>query len=208
MAEWLHDGVVTGSDPNVALGKDDRILDVGRHSTGWKALGLDLTKNAKSRSSLTRHVALPDHGVGLDSQSCSCFIGGWPVGLSSPTPWDENLKVKGVRSQTQTQSERGETDSEEFDSGMDWTNGEEQDFVGKRLHQIKQDDNSVIIPVMRYEDNCGGLEEDIQETVVDSVKIYGDEWRMSYKGVGRVDGELGKATSQLDQLVYEFIQLV
>ncbi|KAF3584410.1 hypothetical protein F2Q69_00028025 [Brassica cretica] len=29
-----------------------------------------------------------------------------------------------------------------------------------------------------------------------------------YKGVGRVDGELGKATSQLDQLVYEFIQLV
>ncbi|KAF3530678.1 hypothetical protein DY000_02042276 [Brassica cretica] len=32
-----------------------------------------------------------------------------------------------------------------------------------------------------------------------------DSW---YKGVGRVDGELGKATSQLDQLVYEFIQLV
>ncbi|KAF3610846.1 hypothetical protein DY000_02051677 [Brassica cretica] len=31
---------------------------------------------------------------------------------------------------------------------------------------------------------------------------------MGYKGVGRVDGELGKATSQLDQLVYEFIQLV
>ncbi|KAF2580563.1 hypothetical protein F2Q68_00005532 [Brassica cretica] len=48
---------------------------------------------------------------------------------------DENLKVKGVRGQTQTQSERGETDSEELDSGMDWTNGEEQDFVGKRLHQ-------------------------------------------------------------------------
>ena len=36
-------------------------------------------------SSLARHVALPDHGVGLDGQSCSCLIVGWPVGLSSPT---------------------------------------------------------------------------------------------------------------------------
>ncbi|KAF2579009.1 hypothetical protein F2Q68_00004513 [Brassica cretica] len=35
-------------------------------------------------SSLTRHVALPDHGVGLDGQSCSCLIVGWPVDLSSP----------------------------------------------------------------------------------------------------------------------------
>ncbi|KAF3505028.1 hypothetical protein F2Q69_00042486 [Brassica cretica] len=36
-------------------------------------------------SSLARHVALPDHGVGLDGHSCSCLIVGWPVGLSSPT---------------------------------------------------------------------------------------------------------------------------
>ncbi|KAF3495253.1 hypothetical protein DY000_02052792 [Brassica cretica] len=36
-------------------------------------------------SSLARHVALPDHGVGLDGQSCSCLIVGWLVGLSSPT---------------------------------------------------------------------------------------------------------------------------
>ena len=36
-------------------------------------------------SSLTRHVALPDHGVRLDGQSCSCLIVGWPVSLSSPT---------------------------------------------------------------------------------------------------------------------------
>ncbi|KAF2535012.1 hypothetical protein F2Q68_00021861 [Brassica cretica] len=36
-------------------------------------------------SSLARHVALPDHGVGLDCQSCSCLIVGWPIGLSSPT---------------------------------------------------------------------------------------------------------------------------
>ena len=35
--------------------------------------------------SLARHIALPDHGVGLDGQSCSCLIVGWPVGLSSPT---------------------------------------------------------------------------------------------------------------------------
>ncbi|KAF3582292.1 hypothetical protein DY000_02031157 [Brassica cretica] len=36
-------------------------------------------------SSLACHVALPNHGVGLDGQSCSCLIVGWLVGLSSPT---------------------------------------------------------------------------------------------------------------------------
>ncbi|KAF3587392.1 hypothetical protein F2Q69_00029052 [Brassica cretica] len=36
-------------------------------------------------SSLACHVALPDHGVGLDGQSCLCLIVGLPVGLSSPT---------------------------------------------------------------------------------------------------------------------------
>ena len=35
--------------------------------------------------SLARHVALPDNAVGLDGQSCSCLIVGWPIGLSSPT---------------------------------------------------------------------------------------------------------------------------
>ena len=35
--------------------------------------------------SLACHVALLNHGVGLDGQSCSCLIVGWPVGLSSPT---------------------------------------------------------------------------------------------------------------------------
>lgn len=34
----------------------------------------------RTGSSLARHVALPDHGVGLDGQSCSCLI----VGLTSP----------------------------------------------------------------------------------------------------------------------------
>ncbi|KAF3552403.1 hypothetical protein DY000_02006610 [Brassica cretica] len=75
MAEWLHDGGVTGSDPNVAIGKDDRILDAGRRGVNFVTL---------TGSSLTRHVALPDHGVGLDGQSCSCLIVGWPVDLSSP----------------------------------------------------------------------------------------------------------------------------
>ncbi|KAF3538641.1 hypothetical protein F2Q69_00022687 [Brassica cretica] len=36
-------------------------------------------------SFLTHHVALLDHGVGLDGQSFSCLIVGWPVDLSSPT---------------------------------------------------------------------------------------------------------------------------
>ncbi|KAF3514294.1 hypothetical protein F2Q69_00002442 [Brassica cretica] len=40
-------------------------------------------------SSLSRQVALPDHGVGLDGQSCSCLIVGWPVGsfISNPGCW-------------------------------------------------------------------------------------------------------------------------
>ncbi|KAF3518941.1 hypothetical protein DY000_02062837 [Brassica cretica] len=45
-------------------------------------------------SSLTHHVALPDHG---------CWIGR-----------DENLKVEGVRGQTQTRSKRGETDTKNW----------------------------------------------------------------------------------------------
>ncbi|KAF2549784.1 hypothetical protein F2Q68_00034737 [Brassica cretica] len=39
--------------------------------------------------SLAHHVALPDHGVGLDGQSCSCLIVGWPDGsgvLQSGSP--------------------------------------------------------------------------------------------------------------------------
>ncbi|KAF2613820.1 hypothetical protein F2Q70_00008977 [Brassica cretica] len=40
-------------------------------------------------SSLSRQVALLDHGVGLDGQSCSCLIVGWPVGsfISNPGCW-------------------------------------------------------------------------------------------------------------------------
>ncbi|KAF2584472.1 hypothetical protein F2Q70_00036154 [Brassica cretica] len=76
--------------------KPKLILNPG---TGCKALCLDAAGRVSGRtgrgrgvnfvtlagSSLTRHVALRDHGVGLDGQSCSCLIVGWPVGLSSPT---------------------------------------------------------------------------------------------------------------------------
>ncbi|KAF3577182.1 hypothetical protein DY000_02030793 [Brassica cretica] len=62
---------------------------------GCKALSLELERRVNGRTglgrgvnfvtltglSLARHVALPDHGVGLDGQSCSCLI----VGLSSLT---------------------------------------------------------------------------------------------------------------------------
>ncbi|KAF2553081.1 hypothetical protein F2Q68_00036697 [Brassica cretica] len=49
------------------------------------ALGRGVKFVTLTGSSLARHVALPDHGVGLDNQSCSCLIVGWPVGLSSLT---------------------------------------------------------------------------------------------------------------------------
>ncbi|KAF2620586.1 hypothetical protein F2Q68_00038698 [Brassica cretica] len=117
-------------------------------------------------SSLARHVALPDHGVGLDGSlgKDDRIAGCWTLGplvakpyaltqrdeladelvsLSSPTlgvGWDENLKVEGVRGQTQTRSERGETGSEGLDSGMDWTDGRKQDFVGATV----RDDPAII----------------------------------------------------------------
>ncbi|WZZ60620.1 hypothetical protein YC2023_060727 [Brassica napus] len=80
----------------VALGKDDWIAwcwtlgppagpsRAGRVS-GRTGRGRGVNFVTLAGSSLTRHVALPDHGVGLDGQSCSCLIVGWPVGLSSPT---------------------------------------------------------------------------------------------------------------------------
>ncbi|WZZ03197.1 hypothetical protein YC2023_089118 [Brassica napus] len=60
----------------VALGKDDRI------ALCW-TLGPPFV--TLTGLSLARNVALPDHGVVLYGQSCSCLIVGWPVGLSSPT---------------------------------------------------------------------------------------------------------------------------
>ncbi|KAF2533759.1 hypothetical protein F2Q70_00031160 [Brassica cretica] len=142
-------------------------------------------------SSLACHVALPDHGVGLDGQSCSCLIVGWPVGLPSPTLgvgrpsvmfwfdcwpvgrpmsrmvrgcyrggcwlplldclvsiarlllvfvglvdyWDENLKVEGVRGQTQTRSEERRDRFRGVGQWYGLDGWEEQDFVGKGLHQ-------------------------------------------------------------------------
>ncbi|KAF3604571.1 hypothetical protein F2Q69_00037435 [Brassica cretica] len=60
-------------------------LDAAGRVSGQTGRGHGVNFVTLSGSSLTRHVALPDHGVGLDGQSCSCLIVGWPVGLSSPT---------------------------------------------------------------------------------------------------------------------------
>ncbi|WZY99630.1 hypothetical protein YC2023_071959 [Brassica napus] len=76
----------------VALGKDDRIAwswtlgppagPIRSNTTLGRGRGVKFV--TLTGLSLARHVALPDHGVGLDGQSCSCLIVGWPVGLSSP----------------------------------------------------------------------------------------------------------------------------
>ncbi|KAF2533872.1 hypothetical protein F2Q70_00030788 [Brassica cretica] len=60
-------------------------LELAGRVSGRTALGRRVNFMTLTRSSLARHVVLPDHGVGLDGQSCSCLIVGWPVGLSSPT---------------------------------------------------------------------------------------------------------------------------
>ena len=60
-------------------------LDAAGHVSGRTGRGRGVNFVTLAGSSLARHVALPDHGVGLDGQSCSCLIVGWPVGLSSPT---------------------------------------------------------------------------------------------------------------------------
>uniref|UniRef100_A0A0D2ZQA7 Uncharacterized protein n=1 Tax=Brassica oleracea var. oleracea TaxID=109376 RepID=A0A0D2ZQA7_BRAOL len=125
-------------------------LELARCVNGRTGLGRGVKFVTLTGSSLARNEALPDHGVGLDGQSCSCLIVGCPVGLSSPNLgvgrpsvmflfnyrpvgrpmlWtvvlvsiavrDENLKVEGVRGQTQTRTERGETDSENW--AVVWT---------------------------------------------------------------------------------------
>ena len=60
-------------------------LDAAGRVSGRTGRGRGVNFVTLAGSSLARHVALPDHGVGLDGQSCSCLIVGWPVGLSSPT---------------------------------------------------------------------------------------------------------------------------
>ncbi|WZZ27222.1 hypothetical protein YC2023_010623 [Brassica napus] len=158
-------------------------LDAAGRVSGRTGRGRGVNFVTLAGSSLTRHVALPDHGVGLDGQSCSCLIVGWPVGLSSPTlgvgrrfggvtevvsehgfvhasgthdligfkylssqnesqktlgkpVTDENLKVRGVQGQTQTRSERGETDSENW--AVVWTGqmGGNKTSLGKDIISI------------------------------------------------------------------------
>ncbi|WZZ89565.1 hypothetical protein YC2023_118144 [Brassica napus] len=69
----------------VALGCKALFLDAAGRVSGRTGRGRGVNFVTLAGSSLTRHVALPDHGVGLDGQSCCCLIVGWPVGLSSPT---------------------------------------------------------------------------------------------------------------------------
>ena len=44
-------------------------------------------------SSLARQVAVSDHGVGLDGQTCSSLIVGWPFGLLSLTLGVDRMSV-------------------------------------------------------------------------------------------------------------------
>ncbi|WZZ15062.1 hypothetical protein YC2023_108151 [Brassica napus] len=77
-----HIGRTTGT-------MEDRILPLERMNTKSPFPGVALGCGVKfvtlTGLSLAHHVALPDLGVGLDGQSCSCLIVGWPVGLSSLT---------------------------------------------------------------------------------------------------------------------------
>ncbi|KAF3561959.1 hypothetical protein DY000_02011284 [Brassica cretica] len=187
---------------------DDRLT-----GTGCKALCLDAAGRVSGRtgrgrgvnfvtlagSSLTRYVALPDHGVGLDGQSCSCLIVGWPVGLSSPTfgvgrpiarllvstvrllvsiARDESFKVEGVRGQTQTRSERGETDSENW--AVVWTGQIERnktslgkDFIS--IWEIRDRGNGWSNQRRRLARSYHG-KLDTQGTVKGRVKRYEDDY--------------------------------
>ena len=47
----------------------------------------------------------------------------------------KTLKWREFEAKPKPEAKRGETGSEGLDSGMDWTDGRKQDFVGKGLHQ-------------------------------------------------------------------------
>ncbi|KAF3511373.1 hypothetical protein F2Q69_00006831 [Brassica cretica] len=74
-----------GRSPGCDVDTTALCLDAAGRVSGRTGRGHGVNFVTLAGSSLTRHVALPDHGVGLDGQSCSCLIVGWPVGLSSPT---------------------------------------------------------------------------------------------------------------------------
>ncbi|WZZ15224.1 hypothetical protein YC2023_108313 [Brassica napus] len=77
------------------IGKTQRdgVLTLSHKVVDIKAMRFPLLEarswqEAKSNL-VTVALALPDHGVGLDGQSCSCLIVGWPVGsfISNPGCW-------------------------------------------------------------------------------------------------------------------------
>ncbi|KAF3485260.1 hypothetical protein F2Q69_00053446 [Brassica cretica] len=70
---------------HLAMGCKAFSLELEGRVSGRTGLGCGLSYVTLTGLFLARHVALPDHGVGLDGQSCSCLIVGWPVGHSFPT---------------------------------------------------------------------------------------------------------------------------
>ncbi|WZZ65052.1 hypothetical protein YC2023_076422 [Brassica napus] len=64
---------------SLSTGCKTLFLDAARRVSGRTGRGCGVNFVTLAGSSLTRHVALPDHGVGLDGQSCSCLIVGWLV---------------------------------------------------------------------------------------------------------------------------------
>ncbi|KAF2614317.1 hypothetical protein F2Q70_00011378 [Brassica cretica] len=66
-------------------------LDTAGRVSGGTGRGRGVDFVTLAGSSLTRHVALPDHGVGLDGQSCSCLIVGSII--SNPGCWTDGSGV-------------------------------------------------------------------------------------------------------------------
>ncbi|WZZ15419.1 hypothetical protein YC2023_108508 [Brassica napus] len=203
----------------VALGKDDRIGRAQSQIIQCREVKFVTLTGL----SLARHIALPNHVVGLDGQSCSFLIVGWPVGLSSPTlgvgrpsvmflfdcwpvgrpmlrtelefeivesrtvrllvriavrlNWMKPLKWREFKAKPKPQAkEEREIQRTGQWYGLDrWEETKlrwerTSSLVGKTKIEKMKEDDSVIIQVKRYEDDCGGLEEDTQGTVVDRVK--------------------------------------
>ncbi|KAF2573166.1 hypothetical protein F2Q70_00002241 [Brassica cretica] len=157
---------------------------------GCKALRLELAGRVSGRTglgrrvnfmtlaglSLARHVVLPDHGVGLDGQSCSCLIVGWPVGLSSPTLGLGHPSVMFLFDCSSETRMYCETDRLRWDK-VPW-------LVRNDVHGLGRTDH----------------DRDPYDLALLEVARNAPKTSQRYKRAVRVDGELVVATSQLYQL--------